>query len=87
MIKAFEEASGKVIPYNIVQRRSGDVAECYCNCKLANHELQWKAKKSLKDMCKFELVSYCRVVLSFGYLICVIIPILNISSNSIRAHT
>lgn len=52
VIKAFEEASGKLIPYNIVQRRSGDVAECYCNCKLANHELQWKAKKSLKDMCE-----------------------------------
>ncbi|CAH1398258.1 unnamed protein product [Nezara viridula] len=52
MIQAFEEASGKVIPYSFVGRRDGDVAECYCDCKLANSELQWFAKKSLKDMCE-----------------------------------
>lgn len=52
MIQAFEEASGRAIPYSIAGRRDGDVAECYCDCMRANRELQWFAKKSLKDMCE-----------------------------------
>ncbi|XP_066905815.1 UDP-glucose 4-epimerase-like [Halyomorpha halys] len=52
MIQAFEDASGKVVPYSIAGRREGDVAVCYCDCQLANRDLQWYAKKSLRDMCE-----------------------------------
>ena len=53
VIKAFEEASGKKIPYEIVGRRAGDVSSCYATCKLAEKEMGWKATRGLVDMCKF----------------------------------
>ena len=52
VIKAFEEASGKKIPYEIVGRRAGDVSSCYATCKLAEKEMGWKATRGLVDMCK-----------------------------------
>jgi UDP-glucose 4-epimerase len=42
MIKAFEEASGKKLPYEIVGRRAGDLAEIYANPSKAERELGWK---------------------------------------------
>jgi len=50
-IKAFEKASGKKVPYKIVGRRPGDIAECYANPALAKRELGWVATHSLEDMC------------------------------------
>lgn len=52
MVKAFEQQSGKQIPYAVVPRRSGDVAACYADPALAKNELKWSAKKGLDDMCK-----------------------------------
>jgi len=50
VIEAFKQASGKEIPYQIVSRRSGDVASCYANPSLANEKLNWRAEKTLADM-------------------------------------
>jgi UDP-glucose 4-epimerase len=52
MIAAFEKASGKTIPYEITERRSGDVAVSYANPKKAEEKLGWKAEKTLDDICK-----------------------------------
>ena len=50
-IRAFEKASGRPVPYRIVERRPGDIAECYADPSKANRELAWKTEKSLDDMC------------------------------------
>lgn len=51
MAKAFEKASNKDVPYKIVGRREGDIAECYADPSLAELELEWKAEKNLQQMC------------------------------------
>jgi len=51
MVKAFEKASGKAVPYEIAPRRSGDVDACYADCSKAKAELDFEAKKNLQDMC------------------------------------
>jgi len=51
MLRAFEEASGKKIPYRITKRRPGDIAACYADTELAQKLLGWKARRSLADMC------------------------------------
>ena len=51
MISAFEKASGKKIPYQIVDRRPGDAAECYADPSLAQQELGWKATRGIEKMC------------------------------------
>lgn len=51
MIEAFAKASGKDIPYKIVDRRPGDIAACYAKPDRAQNELGWEAKKNLDDMC------------------------------------
>ena len=52
MVKAFEKATGKKVPYKIAPRREGDIATCYADCTKANKELGWIAEKTLEDMCK-----------------------------------
>lgn len=52
MVKAFEEASGRSIPYEIVERRAGDVAQCYADPLLAQQLLGWKATLGLQEMCE-----------------------------------
>jgi len=52
MIRAFEEASGARVPYEIVDRRPGDVASCYASCALAERELGFRAEKTVMDMCR-----------------------------------
>lgn len=52
MVHAFEKAAGKPIPYKILPRRPGDVAECYADPSLAYKILGFKAKKNLDDMCR-----------------------------------
>lgn len=49
-IKVFQQVSGRAIPYQIVPRRSGDIAQCYADASLANKELGWQAEKDLTDM-------------------------------------
>ncbi len=51
LIRAFESASGKAVPYRIVERRPGDVATCYANPKLAESLLNWRAKLDINAMC------------------------------------
>lgn len=52
MVKAFEQASGKLVKYQISPRRSGDVASCYADPKLAASELGWTATRDLQRMCE-----------------------------------
>lgn len=52
MVTAFEEASGQNIPFQIVQRRHGDIATCYADPTKAATELGWKAQYGLEEMCK-----------------------------------
>lgn len=51
MLRAFERASGKTIPYQIVARRPGDIAACYADAGRAERELGWKATRELNQMC------------------------------------
>jgi len=51
MVKAFEKASDKKVPYKIKARRSGDIAECWADPTKAKEELGWIAEKNLEDMC------------------------------------
>lgn len=52
IVKAFSKASGKNIPYKIVNRRPGDVAMCYADPTKANIELGWKAEFDVDRMCE-----------------------------------
>ncbi|MGL4953469.1 MAG: UDP-glucose 4-epimerase GalE [Culicoidibacterales bacterium] len=52
LVNAFSDASGQKIPYQIVDRRAGDIAMCYANPKKANEELGWFAKYGVKEMCE-----------------------------------
>lgn len=52
MVKAFEKATQKEVPYKIAERRAGDIATCYADPAKAREELGWKAEKNLEDMCK-----------------------------------
>jgi UDP-glucose 4-epimerase len=50
MIRAFEHASEQVVPYHIVERRPGDIAECWADPTKAELELGWKTERGLKEM-------------------------------------
>jgi UDP-glucose 4-epimerase len=52
LVSAFEKASGKAIPYEIVDARPGDVAVSYANPLKAEQELGWGAVRDIEDMCK-----------------------------------
>ena len=52
IIKNFEEASGVKIPYEICERRPGDIAENYCDASKAEREMGWKAEKGIREMCE-----------------------------------
>ena len=51
MVRAFEAACGRAIPFRIVDRRSGDIAQCYADPSLARQELGWQATRDLGEMC------------------------------------
>ena len=50
MVKAFEQASGRAVPYQVVARRPGDIAVCYAEPGLAAQELGWSAERGLPEM-------------------------------------
>ena len=52
MVRAFEKASGRKIPYRIAERRPGDIASCYADPSKAESELGWKAQRGIDDMCR-----------------------------------
>jgi len=51
MVKAFETASGKPVPYQIMPRRAGDIAACYAEPAAAAERLGWRAERGLEAMC------------------------------------
>ena len=51
VVKAFEKASGRPVPYEIVARRPGDVAQCSAEPGLAERELGWRAERGIDEMC------------------------------------
>ena len=51
MIRAFEKASGRPVPYRIAPRRPGDVACVYAKTDKAAQVLGWRAERTLEDMC------------------------------------
>ena len=52
MIRAFEAGSGRKIPYEIVARRPGDIAECWADPALARQLFGWSASRSLEAMAR-----------------------------------
>jgi UDP-glucose 4-epimerase len=51
VIRAYEKASGRAIPYEIVARRPGDIAACYADPALAAEILDWHATRGIDEMC------------------------------------
>lgn len=51
MITAFSRACGRELPYRIVEKRTGDIAECYADPGKAMKELGWRAEKGIGEMC------------------------------------
>ena len=52
VVRAFEKASDRPVPYRIVPRRPGDVAQCYADPTLAKELLGWQAQRGLDEMCR-----------------------------------
>lgn len=52
VVEAFEKASGKNVPYKIVDRRPGDIAVCYADATKAKNELGWVATRGIDEMCR-----------------------------------
>ena len=52
LVHAFEKVNGLKIPYEITDRRPGDIATCYANPSKANEILGWKAELTIEDMCR-----------------------------------
>jgi UDP-glucose 4-epimerase len=50
IVRAFEAASGRPVPYRMAPRRPGDIATCYSDPVKAEHELGWKARRGLDEM-------------------------------------
>lgn len=51
VLRTFEQVSGHAVPYRVVARRAGDVAQCYADASLAERLLGWRAVHSLAEMC------------------------------------
>jgi UDP-glucose 4-epimerase len=52
LVKAFEKASGKKIPYQIVAKRPGDIAAFFANASMAKEKLNWEVEYDLQRMCE-----------------------------------
>lgn len=52
VIRNFERASGKKVPYRIAPRRAGDVPVCYADASLAKKEIGWEARYGIEEMCR-----------------------------------
>jgi len=52
MVRGFEQASGRPVPYRIVARRPGDVAACWADPALAERLLGWRARRGVDAMCR-----------------------------------
>lgn len=52
LVQTFERVNGLKIPYEIVNRRPGDLPVMYADVSKANRELKWKARRSIEEMCR-----------------------------------
>lgn len=52
MVKTFEKVSGCHIPFDIVERRPGDIAACWADPTLADRLIGWRATRNIEDMCR-----------------------------------
>jgi UDP-glucose 4-epimerase len=52
LVRAFEQASGRPVPFDIAARRLGDVAACYADVSLARELLGWQSRRDLRAMCE-----------------------------------
>jgi UDP-glucose 4-epimerase len=52
IIKTFSRVSGRDIPYQLADRRPGDIACCYADPAKAGRVLGWQASRTLEDMCR-----------------------------------
>ncbi|MBQ9327684.1 MAG: UDP-glucose 4-epimerase GalE [Solobacterium sp.] len=52
VLHAYEKACGKELPYQILERRPGDIAECYADTEKAARLLNWRAKYNIDEMCR-----------------------------------
>jgi len=52
VVSAFEAICGRAVPYRIVERRPGDIAECYADVSISANVLKWKAARGIEEMCR-----------------------------------
>ena len=52
VLHAYEHACGKELAYKIMDRRPGDIAECYADTEKAEKVLGWKAQYGIEEMCE-----------------------------------
>lgn len=52
LIHAFENVNNLKVNYKVIERRAGDIAECFADSSKANKELNWKAKRGVEEMCR-----------------------------------
>ena len=52
IVRAFEKASGRPVPYRIAERRAGDIATCYADTQKAQALFGWRAQRNIDDMCR-----------------------------------
>lgn len=51
VVEAFAKASGRKIPYQLTERRPGDIAKCFADPQKALQELDWRAERGMEQMC------------------------------------
>lgn len=51
VVRAFEAASGRPVPYKFAPRRAGDIAECFADPALASELIGWRAVRGINEMC------------------------------------
>jgi len=51
LVRAFEQASGRPVPYRIAPRRAGDIAQCFADPSLAKDLLGWQSDRGIEAMC------------------------------------
>jgi len=52
LVRAFEKASGRDVPYTVAPRRAGDIAACYASPDKALADIGWRAERGVDDMCR-----------------------------------
>lgn len=65
VVDAFSQAANIDIPFKIVERRAGDIAECYADVTKAQQELDWKPEKNLEDMCRDAWMWQKKMILTY----------------------